>query len=228
MLNDTQSLDGYSLVVLAAVPSVPSHVGTILKRFVENGGKLLVTPWTGYQTPEGVFLEGGLGSGLSSLTGIISHSVRWSDAAVRTGAPLQVTWPGRGSAVEATGWAETLRNIEAKVLANYCAPGDILDGLPAALERQHGQGSVLKLGFWPADDSLVELLHTWLGGSRVLNGPAPPGVLVAPRTDGSHFVVNMTPQQVVVVADRPTVDRLQGARFDAGVELGPFSVLWPE
>ena len=43
---------------------------------------------------------------------------------------------------------------EADVLARFRSDQAILDGRPAATKRSLGRGVVVKLGFWPGDDSL--------------------------------------------------------------------------
>jgi len=223
-------LEAYEVALLAPTPFVDDGVSAMLEQFVVSGGKVVVMPGSGYQDRDGVFLRGGLGSGLSAITGVSSHTVRRSDFELRTGQVLQVRWTGQDRPVMTTGFLEPFRGVAATTLATYDAPGDVIDGRPAAVERRPdvGTGAALKLGFWPAGDSFGALLGRWLGGEHFLVEPAPPGVFVVPRDDGSHFVVNTTAKPAWLRTLRPSIDRIGGSPHGTTMALAPFEVLWLE
>lgn len=105
----------------------------------------------------------------------------------------------------------------------------ILDGRMAVAQRKLGQGMVVKLGFWPGDDSLMVLIrHLVPNLVDMLSAPAPAGVLAVPHTDNSIFIVNTTSQEMVIGLRRGATDRLSGTAVTGQSLLKPFQVLWLE
>ena len=118
---------------------------------------------------------------------------------------------------------------ETEVLGRFRSDQPILEGRPAATQRSIGQGVVVKLGFWPGDDSLMSLVRHFVPEPEgILNAPVPAGVLAVPRLDNSLFVVNTTSQEMAMVLRRPAQDRLSAARLSGKTLLKPFQVLWLE
>jgi len=134
------------------------------------------------------------------------------------------------SPVGLNGYCEFLEvGAEAEVLARFRSDQAILDGRPAATKRSLGRGVVVKLGFWPGDDSLMSLIRQLVPDPEsTLSAPVPAGVLAIPRSDNSLFVVNTTSQEMAIVLLRAAQDRLSAAKLSGKTLLKPFQVLWLE
>ena len=134
------------------------------------------------------------------------------------------------SPVGLDGYCEFLEvGLEAEVLARFRSDQAILDGRPAATQRRLGRGFVVKLGFWPGDDSLMNLIRHFVPEPEAgLSVPLPAGVLAVPRTDNSLFVVNTTSREMAIRSRRAAQDRLSGTRLGDQILLKPFQVLWLE
>jgi len=116
---------------------------------------------------------------------------------------------------------------EAETIATFQSGQPILHGRPAATQRKLGRGVVVKLGFWPGDDSLLRLIRKLVpDDASILAAPAPPGVVAVPHADRSLFVVNTTGQEKQVPLARSGADRLSGARLSGNARLRPYEVWW--
>ena len=134
------------------------------------------------------------------------------------------------SPVGLDGYCEFLEvNPEAELLATFKSEQAILDGRPAVTQRKLGRGVVVKLGFWPKDDSLLRLIRQLIPrGDDFLSAPVPAGVLAVPHTDNSMFIVNTTGKEMAIELSRAASDRLSEVKFSGRTLLKPFQVLWLE
>lgn len=134
------------------------------------------------------------------------------------------------SPVGLDGYCEFLEvGPEAEVVAKFQSDQAILEGRPAATQRKLGRGVVVKLGFWPGDDSLMSLIRHFVPERLgALSAPVPAGVLAIPRMDNSIFIVNTTSQEMAIELRRAAQDRLSAAKLSGKALLKPFQVLWLE
>jgi hypothetical protein len=117
----------------------------------------------------------------------------------------------------------------AEIIGRFSSDEPVLDSWPAATRRSVGKGSVIKLAFWPKDDSVLRLFRDLLpkqGGW--LADFAPAGFQAVPRSDGSLFVINTTPRPGSIGLTRAGSDRITGRRLDTSTEMKPYEVLWLE
>lgn len=225
-------LDRYKVAVLAAAtaldqPAVPGA----LKRYVERGGQVVVTPFTAYTSYDGVFRGDGFGANLAELTGAVVRTARRMGTSSDAGRGDQhVTWLDGASPVGIDGYCEYLRvGPGAEVIGRFRSKEPLLDGQPAAVRKRHGKGSAIKMAFWPKDDSVARLFRLLVPDEGdLLAAPAPQGVQAVPRTDGSLFIINTGSAAASVRLRRPAVDRLGGRKAGAELSLAPYEVLWVE
>ncbi|MEW5974278.1 MAG: beta-galactosidase [Acidobacteriota bacterium] len=232
---DSSNLNQYSLLVLAAATTLDSELlPTSLERFVERGGQVLITPFTAYQSWDGVFRGDGLGSNLFDLSGSLVRSGRRMGTAAEGRQDQQVAWNGIGlqglSPVGMDGYCELLEtSVGAEVIARYRSEDEALQGKPAATLKRLGRGRVVRMAFWPADDSFLRLIRMMVtDASSLLAAPVPAGVLAVPRSDGSLFVVNTSGRPGELRLARRVRDRLSARKLPAQVRLSPYQVLWLE
>jgi beta-galactosidase GanA len=118
---------------------------------------------------------------------------------------------------------------EAEVVAKFRSDQAIYEGRPAATVRKLGRGVVVKLAFWPGDDSLMSLIRAFVPEAEgMLSAPVPAGVLAIPRTDNSAFILNTTSQEKEIELRRLAQDRLSAAKFSGKTLLKPYEVVWLE
>jgi beta-galactosidase GanA len=134
------------------------------------------------------------------------------------------------SPVGVTGYCEILEvDPTAEVIARFKCDEPLLDGRPAATLRMLGKGSVIKLAFWPQDDSVARLIRRLdPAASAFFAQVAPPGVQAVPRADGSMFIVNTMGKAQAVQFTRPVSDRLSGRTLRGVATLKKYDVLWVE
>ncbi|HXW15939.1 MAG TPA: beta-galactosidase [Terriglobia bacterium] len=244
------NLRKYSLVLIPAATAMDNgQVTASLLEFTQGGGAVIVTPFTSYMDKDGIFRRDGFAANLRELTGGLVRTIRWmgssnspsparihsfgsGSSSVTTGLDPEVEWKGGGlsgfSAVGLEGYCEFLEvDSSAERIATFKSGQAILDGRPAATQRKTGRGAVVKLGFWPGDDSLLRLINQLVPESRtIFAGPAPQGVVAVPHADSSLFVVNTTGHEIPVHLARAVADRLSGANVTGNAQLQPYQVLW--
>jgi len=230
------NLQKYSLVLLPAATALDNpRAAAALKDFAQGGGVVMITPFTAYMDENGIFRGDGFASNLKELTGGLVRTVRWMGSAEASGRRgPEVEWKGRGmtgtSPVGLDGYCEFLEvEAEAESIASFKSEQAILNGKPAATERKLGQGAVVKLGFWPGDDSLLRLIRQLIPeGGDFLGAPLPPGALAVPHADNSMFIVNTTGKEMAIELSKAASDRLSDIKFSGRTQLKPFQVVWLE
>jgi beta-galactosidase len=230
------NLQKYSLVLIPAATAMDNpRVTAALKDFAQGGGVVMIAPFTAYTDENGIFRGDGFASNLKELTGGLVRTVRWMGSAEASGRRgPEVEWRGRGmtgtSPVGLDGYCEFLEvEAEAESIATFKSEQAILDAGPAVTQRKLGRGVVVKLAFWPGDDSLLRLVRQLIpDGGDFLGAPVPPGVLAVPHTDNSMFIVNTTGKEMAIELSRAASDRLSDIKFSGRTLLKPFQVLWLE
>lgn len=233
---DAERLKPYALVLIPAATALHnSRTVAALREYVQAGGTLLISPFTAYTDWNGVFRGDGFAANLSELTATLVRTVRWMGSPANGGKQqLNVRWNGAGlsgtSPAGLDGLCEILEvSPPAQVIAEFVSDQEIVHGRPAATRTAVGAGSVIKLGFWPQDDSLLSLLQSLIpAGHGLLDRPLPDGVLAVPRADDSLFVINVSSREQPIALRHAAIDRLSGKRISEQVTLHGYQVLWLE
>ena len=226
------ALARYALVVIPAATAL-DHAGLApaLQAYVEAGGHVVLTPFTAYQSWDGVFRKDGFGNNLAALTGVVVRTARrMGTSADKNRQDQQVSWLGGVSPVGIDGYCEYMNvRPEAEVIGRFQSDEPVLNGQPAATRRKLGKGSVVKLAFWPKDDSALKLFRDLVpAGDALLAAATPKGVQAVPRSDRSLFVVNTAPRPAAIRLARSATDRISGRAVEARHELKAYEVLWLE
>lgn len=223
------------LVIPAALCLDGKTLNAALKQFVENGGTLIVTPFTGYQTWDGVFRNTGFASDIENLTGTLTRTVRLLKPSLNQNTkPNLVQWSDEikidSSAVGIDGFAEILEVQKGvKTIAHFSTMDDIMNNSPAATIKRTGKGAVIKLAYWPANNQFTDIIKQLTKNiNPFLNDYVPAGVQVVPRTDKSCFIINTLDHSVQVSLAKQMTDRIGGNKFGGLIELKPYGLLWLE
>ena len=225
-------LSKYALVSIPAAtaldnPSLPEA----LRTYAENGGNVVITPFTAYQSWDGVFRKDGFGANLVELIGAIVRTARrMGTSEDKRREDHHVAWLQGVSPVGIDGYCEYMDvRPDAEVIGRFQSSEPVLNGQPAATRKKLGKGSVIKLAFWPKDDSVLRLFRQLVPtDGNLLGAPAPSGVQAVPRSDGSLFVINTTPRPVSIQLTRSASDRISGRTLEGTAGMKGYEVLWLE
>lgn len=225
------ALSAYRLVVIPAAAALDSSkVTAALRAYIEQGGHVVITPLTSYQSWDGVFRSDGFGANLASITGAWARTARRMGTSADKGRQdEQVSWLGGTSPVGIDGFCEYLViQPEAEVIGRFHSNEPVLDGQPAAVRKTLGKGEAVKLAFWPKDESALRLFRQLLRSAEksLLAQNLPGGFQAVPRSDGSLFVINTTPRAGTVRLTGAARDRLTGRSVRDLLEMKGFEVVW--
>jgi beta-galactosidase len=226
-----QNLAGYKLVVAPMLYMVRPGVAERLEAFVQEGGMLVTTYWSGIVDEHDLCFLGGFPGPLRSLLGIWAEEI---DALY----PGDLNWvlpePENGLGLvgeyEATELCELIHAEAAAILATYKA--DFYAGRPALTVNSFGQGAAYYVASRNEGrflDDLYGALSERLALRRSLQADLPAGVSAQLRTDGETeyiFLMNFerAPARIDLGA-HAYVDLLTGTRVAGRIDLEGYDVL---
>jgi beta-galactosidase len=207
----TADLSPYRLVLAPALYVLGRDAAANLRRYVENGGVLLVTARSGVKDEANAVVNMPLPGLLAEVCGVQvdEYNVLPGDVNV----PLE--WPGLG-ADAGTGharlWCDVLSPTTAETVARY--GGEYHAGRPAITRNRFGQGQAVYVGTL-GDGALHDAVIGWLVGvtsvAPVLTTPA--GVEAVARWKGDRrllFLLNHADQAHAVDLPGPMAELLTG------------------
>lgn len=209
IIDPAYPLDRYKLVVAPGLNVISPQLARHLTEYVQHGGHLVLGPRSGMKDEfNALNTERQPGPLAATLGGRVEQFY-----ALLEDAPASGPW-GSG---HATTWAERIetRASDVEVLLRYGASNGWLDGQPAAITRQVGQGRITYVGAL-LDPALTRAAaKAWIEGAGV-NSPVlsvPAGVEVCRRNgkNGAVLVVinhNAAPAEIVL--PKPMTDVLGG------------------
>ncbi len=216
----------YKLIVAPSLNVLTQAQADKLLAYVRAGGHLLLGPRSGMKNfDDGLNpqqqpgpLEDALGAKVTQFYALAQ--------------PVPLTMGDGGGTANI--WAETLETSspETKTLATYGASNGWLDGQPAAVTRQVGQGSITYLGAWLDDASLKKLTDRLLdeSGAKPMIAGVPDQVEVCVRAGGGRTVVILInhgsePASVMLPPSLGAKSLLEGAVMSGGsLQLPKFGV----
>lgn len=188
-----QDLSRYRIVLAPGLYAVADAAAANLESFVEGGGHLVVTYFSGVVDAYDHVRDGGFDAALRNTLGIRVEEVF----------PLA---PGQGVALDDGGqadiWSELLRLDGAEAVVSY-ASGP-LAGVPAITRHPRGTGVGWYVGTRTDPAATGRLVRRILDEAGVRGGEAPAGVEVVRRLDDERsflFVLNHTADAAAVPAD---------------------------
>ncbi len=220
IIGSDEDLSGYDLVVAPMLYMLQKGAAENLKRFVERGGQLLATYFTGYvDTEQLCFLGGFPGDGLSELFGIVSEEIDTYYPSDRNHIRLE-----DGSLWEVVDYAEVLRVKDAKVLAEYTE--DYYADTAALTCKEYGRGKAYYMAARVKPKEMMPLFEKMLADAQIPVKKLPEGVELHVRTgeEGAYaFYLNGSPE-TVEIADVEGVDMLTGAGIQGTLTLPGYGV----
>ena len=185
-ISERTDFSRYPVIVAPAYQMVSDSLVAKWRRYVEQGGHLILTPRTGQKNALGHFPEGTFGALIRDLIGADTDA---SDM-LPPGVSSQVTKGDRAFAWHR--WADVLSpHAGTEVLATYA--DRFYAGKAAVTRRTLGRGSVTMIGVWTDDGALErEVVRGVYERAGVAIEALPAGVFLEWR-DGVFVLVNYNP-----------------------------------
>lgn len=199
-------LSGYRVVLAPNLYMLRDGVAANLTRFVQGGGTLVMSYFSGIVDADDHILLGGYPAPLREMLGI--RVEEW-DPYVPGQTNTIVDRAGRRFVCDQ--WSDVLDLEGAEALATY--EHDFYAGRPAVTRHAFGQGTAYYLGTRPDPAYLEHLLLEVYGGAPALPIEAKPGVEVTRRVkDGQTywFVLNQSAWPMELALTRSLTDLLTG------------------
>jgi beta-galactosidase len=188
-------LSGYKLVVAAHLYLYADATATLLGAYVEAGGTLLTTYFTGHvDENDQARLDGYLGT----LQDVLGLSIDDFAALPAIGARSNVAVTSdRWGILECSEWSEYLRVRGANVHARFS--GTDVDGMAAITSHAYGRGTAWYLATLPNRAGIDRVVADILGSANVRSTVSglPAGVEAVQR-GGALFLINQSDQEVEI------------------------------
>lgn len=207
---------GYKLIVAPMLYLCREETGRKLEKFVENGGTLVTTYWSGIVDEHDLCHLGGFPGPLRKTLGIWAEEIEglydhdWNGVAMAEGNEL-----GFAGSFESHEICELIHTEGAEVLGTYT--DSFYAGRPALTVNRLGQGRAYHMATRLKDDFLGEFYKQIIdiaGVERVMDTELPVGVTAQVRTDGVSdyvFVMNFSGRE-----QRVKLDERQYANMETG------------
>jgi len=215
-------LSGYRLVLAPSVYLVSDEAAANLSAYVEAGGTLVMSFFSGIVDPFEHIRLGGYPEPFRRLLGL--EVVDWFPLADDEKVKIKFA---DGAQSHGDVWSELITPAGAEVLAQFS--GSTLDGRPAVTSHRFGEGRAIYIATQPERAAMARILGAAIaeaGVKPVLE--APPGVSAVRRSGPRSsllFLLNHRDVQVEVPVADPGVNLVDGTEVHRGlVHLGPRGV----
>ncbi len=231
VIHEKSDLAPYRLLFMPLMPMIEEDLKYKIKKWVENGGILVLGPMSGYRTEFWTAntdfalgdLETWMGMGVESRLPVDLYNREFDNPQYIAFNRLISTDP---QPVEL--WSEALYTDRGNILATY--QGGMHDGEPAIIENDVGKGKVVLLGTDPGTEVMKTLALVYAqeaGIAPLLAGEE--GVLAVPRKGDKDLLVIINLRNETRKIDTGTLrlkDRLQGGQYLEGpITLKPYQVI---
>jgi len=215
-------LSNYKLVIAPNLYLVKDPAIENVTRYVENGGNLIMSFFSGIVDGNEHILLGGYPAPFREILGlVVEEFVPYSDAQSNT---MRTT---DGARFQCTFWSDIIHLKGAVALAEF--ERDYYAGSPAITSNKYGKGTAYYVGTVPDAGSMEWLLELACetAGIQPVSANAPGGVELLYRTTGSSlflFALNHSAEKVTVSFEGPGQDLLTGTQVDGSIQLEPTGV----
>lgn len=222
IVHPDMDLAPYKVLVAPLLYQLTAAQAETLRAFVQNGGTLVMSYFSGIvDTQERIWL-GGYPALLRDVLGITVEE--WQPLLPDEGVELRDT---QGRQIIGQHWADLLHVNGAEVLAHYV--GGFLDGRAAVTRHGSGSGQAYYVGTRPVQESLNGLMRDVCASSNIMPLiDAPQGIEASVRSQGDTstlFVINHTDQTAEVdLRDKRGRDSLSGEAISGRITLEPYGV----
>jgi len=212
-----QDLSAYQLVVVPAQYLLRTADADNLNRYVEAGGTLVVSFFSGIVDENDAVHAGGFGAPLEPALGVRVEEF----LPLREGAACRLEWAGRELAADA--WAEDLVVTTAETVATYVdGPGA---GKAAVTRNVVGEGVGWYLSTRPDDEGLAAVLSAVYADAGLSRADLPAGLeVITRRSDDTDYLVAVNHGDEPASFTANGVDLVSGVDVDGDVEIAAGAV----
>jgi beta-galactosidase len=215
-------LSRYKLVIAPNLYLVKEETAENINRYVENGGNLVMSFFSGMVDEHDHARLGGYPAPFREMLGLVVEEFAPYSATdfntIRTRDHKQFT---------CSLWSDILRLHSAEAIAEY--EGDYYKGTPAVTRNQFGKGTAFYVGTVPDPDGMDWLIDEACRKADIqpVLPVLPAGVELVRRTNDTHtwlFALNYSNEEVKLSLERPGYELLNGMSPDTSLRLGPGDV----
>ena len=230
VIDSEQDLSAYRVVVAPMLYMVRTGVDKRLEQFVEQGGTLILTYWSGIVDDSDLCFLGGVPGPLRRLTGILVEEIdALTDTDVNALVPVMPNHLGLLGSYALRTFCERIHPETATVLGHYGS--DFYAKEPVLTVNSYGRGSVYYMAARAEQRFLDDFycgLSRELHLERALDTPPPEGLSLSVRTHDETqwlFAMNFSIEpRIVDIGQNPQVEWISGLEAKGAVTLKPFGV----
>jgi beta-galactosidase len=215
-------LSRYKLVIAPNLYLVNERAAENLNRYVEQGGNLVMSFFSGIVDEHEHVRLGGYPAPFREMLGlVVEEHVPYSETQSNT------LCTNDGKQFESSFWSDVIYLKGAQALATY--EQEYYAGSPAITRNQFGTGAAFYVGTAPDRHGMEWLLDEACktAGINGIVSNLPAGVELVHRTDGAQtwlFALNYSNEEVTIPLDRAGYDVLTGMRLDTSLRLAPMDL----
>ena len=214
-------LSRYKLLLAPNLYFVKDRAVENLHRYVENGGTLVMSFFSGMVDENEHIRLGGYPAPFRDLLGLlVEEYVPYAEAQSNT------FCTDDGQRIQCSLWSDVIRLDGAQALATY--EQDYYAGRPVITHNSFGKGTAFYVGTVPDSDGMEWLLEQARQSAGVkATVVAPEGVELVRRTNGTQswlFALNHSIEDMQVSLDGPGYDLLSQTRVEKSLRLAPMQV----
>jgi beta-galactosidase len=216
----------YRLIIAPALHLITQEAAENLKRYVQQGGTLVVTQRTGVKDESNMVVNQRLPGLLAEVCGVEVEEYDSLSSNMQNN--LEFTIPELAGACATVGvLCDILKPTSATVVARYTQ--DYYAGKPAITLNQFGAGRAIYIGA-VGEGQLYDLLAKWLLNITGLQDTftAPPGIEVTQRIQGDkslYFILNHNNCLETIHLESRYLNLLDRKELEGDVQLNPFDAL---
>lgn len=230
VLNMDCDFSSYKLLIAPMLYMVRPGVAEKIESFVERGGVLVATYWSGMVDENDLCFLGGFPGPLRKVTGVWSEEIDTLYDEDSNGIKfLANNSLGLQGEYKANTFCDLIHAETAEVIATYMS--DFYAGRPSLTVNQYGNGKAYYVASRNEQRFLTDFYSSIvqeLGIAQVLDTDLPCGVTAQMRTDGKKrfvFIMNFSEdEKKVSLGNKTFQNMLTQEKIDKTVELKPYGV----
>jgi beta-galactosidase len=202
----------YKMVVVAADVVMDKASADALRRYVQDGGTIVMTAFSAKVDETGQWFDTPLPGRLSDVFGLRTSEFYNAEA------PLDVGFDGK-TVTTATTFYEVLEPSTAQVIARL---SNVAGAPPAITENRYGKGRAIYVATAAQRPVMQALYRSLYGELGIKRGPATPDGVYAREVDGRTLYVNTTTKPQEVKFDGSATGVLGGQVWNGTLRLAPY------